>query len=59
MKRKALIKLLEAAGCELIRHGANHDIYFNPANNKKTSVPRHTEIADTLARMIQKQLEVK
>lgn len=58
MKRRKLIQALEAQGCELLRHGKAHDIYRNPANGKRTPVPRHTEIADTLARMICRQLDV-
>jgi len=31
MKRVDLIKTIEAFGCVLIRHGAKHDWYRNPA----------------------------
>jgi len=58
MKRRELIRRLEEAGCELVRHGANHDIYRNPANGRQTAVPRHGEIDDTLYRMICKQLGI-
>ena len=30
MKRVDLVKRLEKGGCKLLRHGAKHDIYFNP-----------------------------
>ncbi len=43
-------------GCYLKRHGANHDIYINPANGRVVPVPRHNEIKNTLARAIRKQL---
>jgi hypothetical protein len=43
-------------GCVLKRHGAKHDIYLNPANGRKTAVPRHTEIRGSLAAAIKRQL---
>lgn len=56
MKRTALVRELTDAGCRLERHGKRHDIYLNPSNGRKAPVPRHTEIADTLCRLIKKQL---
>ncbi len=56
MKRKELIRELEKAGCVLHRHGAKHDIYPNPSTGKKSPVPRHTEIKNSLCRLIWKQL---
>jgi mRNA interferase HicA len=59
MKRGALIKHLTEAGCILYRHGSNHDIYINPANGKKQPLPRHSEIDESLAKHIKKNLGVK
>ena len=56
MKRSALIRSLESMGCVLIRHGGNHDWYQNPSTKVSQPVPRHREIADTLARHILKML---
>ena len=56
MKRQALIRELEAAGCVLVRHGRRHDLYRNPANGHQAPVPRHREIADTLCAIIRRQL---
>jgi mRNA interferase HicA len=56
MKRREFIRELEAAGCELLRHGKRHDIYRNPRNSQQAPVPRHTEIADTLCAIIRRQL---
>lgn len=56
MKRRAFIAFLEKHGCYLLRHGARHDLYVNPANGNKQTVPRHSEIDDQLARHIKKQL---
>lgn len=58
MKRQALIRELEAAGCRLQRHGARHDIDVNPGDGLRAPVPRHAEIADTLARLIKRQLGI-
>jgi len=52
VKRTLLVSMLTESGCVLHRHGGRHDIYFNPANGSKQPVPRHDEIADTLARHI-------
>jgi predicted RNA binding protein YcfA (HicA-like mRNA interferase family) len=56
MKRSELIRQLAERGCVLLRHGARHDIYLNPANGKKQPVPRHPEIDDALAKHIRKYL---
>ncbi|HNW59866.1 MAG TPA: type II toxin-antitoxin system HicA family toxin [bacterium] len=57
MKRKELIRLLEAAGCILIRHGGRHDWYQNPETRACQPIPRHTEIRDSLAQHILKMLK--
>jgi hypothetical protein len=56
MKRQDLIRELEQHGCVLHRHGKRHDIYRNPANGQQAPVPRHTEVKDSLCRLIRKQL---
>ncbi len=50
MKRGELVRQLTEAGCFLYRHGSRHDIYLNPANGKKQTLPRHSEIDETLAK---------
>ncbi len=59
MKRRELIRRLTEMGCVLIRHGAKHDWYQNPATKVAQPVPRHTEIKDSLAKHIIKMLESK
>ena len=44
MKRRKLEKHLRDHGCFLHDHGAKHDIWVNPANEAKASVPRHDVI---------------
>jgi mRNA interferase HicA len=56
MKRKELIKKITSAGCILIRHGAHHDLYKNPATGKRQPIPRHDEIDESLAKHIIKEL---
>ncbi len=56
MKRRDLIRKLKKSGCQLDRHGVQHDLYLNPANGKKAPFPRHSEISESLCRVICKQL---
>ncbi|MEO8347664.1 MAG: type II toxin-antitoxin system HicA family toxin [Acidobacteriota bacterium] len=58
MKRVDLVRHLEAHGCELRREGANHSVFVNRAAGKTSTVPRHREINDFLARKICRDLEV-
>lgn len=58
MKRRDLLHHLEHNGCELLREGANHTVYVNRAARKTSTVPRHREINDFLARKICRDLEI-
>ena len=58
MKRKDLIRHLEAHGCEFLREGGNHTVYVNRAARKSAAVPRHHELNDFLARRICRDLQV-
>jgi mRNA interferase HicA len=58
MKRTVLVRILMNKGCKLVRHGKKHDIFLNPKTNRKAPVPRHTEIADSLCRIIMKQIGI-
>lgn len=58
MKRRALVRHLEEQGCELLREGANHSIFVNRATRKTSTVPRHSEVNDDLARKICKDLGI-
>jgi predicted RNA binding protein YcfA (HicA-like mRNA interferase family) len=59
MKRKQFVRQLKKDGCVLLRAGARHDIYINPATGNKQPVPRHIEIDNALARHIRKYLGLK
>ena len=58
MKRRQLLQHLREQGCELLREGGRHSIYWNPATRRTSSVPRHTEIHDFLARKICRDLDI-
>jgi len=58
MKRVDLIRLIESNGCSLLRQGRKHSVYFNPSNNQTTTVPRHREVNDHLARKICRDLGI-
>jgi predicted RNA binding protein YcfA (HicA-like mRNA interferase family) len=55
MKRAKLVRYLEEHGCYLIREGAGHSVFVNFKTNEMTTVPRHTELGDNLAKEICKQ----
>ncbi|HQU47245.1 MAG TPA: addiction module toxin, HicA family [Pirellulales bacterium] len=44
-----MIQHIESHGCRLLLDRGKHSIYFNPANNQLSAVPRHREINDFLA----------
>jgi mRNA interferase HicA len=58
VKRKAFIQHMQANGCSLIREGGNHSWWGNPSKNRRSSVPRHGEVNDLLARKICKDLDI-
>ncbi len=58
MKRADLVRHLEQHGCLLLREGGSHSVYVNRAARKTSTVPRHREINDYLARKICRDLEV-
>ena len=52
MKRRDLIRHVEKMGCELLREGGNHSVHVNRNQKKVTTIPRHREIDDNLAKRI-------
>jgi len=58
MKRTAFLRHLRACGCVLLREGGRHSWWLNPEQGRRSSVPRHTEIDDNLARKICRDLGV-
>lgn len=58
MRRRELIRHLEMNKCVFLREGKKHTVYYNLSNRKTSTVPRHTEIVDILAKKICKDLEI-
>ncbi len=58
MKRREFIKYLRSNGCKLLREGARHSWWHNPKLNKRSAIPRHSEISDILAHKICKDLGI-
>ena len=58
MKTRQFVQHLKEQGCELYAQGAKHSKVRNKATGKKSTVPRHNEIDDDLAKDICKQLGV-
>ena len=58
MKRGDLLRHLRQHGCYLKREGASHSLWCNPATGHVEAVPRHTEIANNLAKKICRALSV-
>ena len=58
MKRMELLRHLREHGCVFIREGGSHSWWSNPSQNRRSSVPRHAEVNDNLARKICKDLGI-
>lgn len=58
MKRRSLVRHIESMGCEFLREGGNHSIYVNRGEKKTTTIPRHREIDENLAKKICKDLGI-
>jgi len=58
VKRRELIRHLTAHGCALVREGSDHSWWGSAANNRRSALPRHTEINRFLARKICRDLGI-
>jgi len=52
------LRHLHLHGCVLKRESGSHSIWLNPINGQQESVPRHTEVANHLARKICRGLSI-
>jgi len=59
MKRDDLLRHFRQPGCVLLREGGKHSVCVNRGTRKATTVPRHREINDFLAKKICRDLEVQ
>jgi mRNA interferase HicA len=58
VKRRELLRHLEAHGCTFVREGANHTIYQHQGHQTGSVIPRHADIHAHLARKICKDLGI-
>jgi len=58
VKRRDLVARLERHGCRLFREGAAHTVDVNGDRTKTTTIPRHREVHEFLARKICRDLDV-
>jgi mRNA interferase HicA len=58
MKRVDLIRHLEACCCAFLREGGRHTVYVNRTARKVSTIPRHREINDFMAKKICRELEI-
>lgn len=58
MKRNDLIKHIFKEGCVFLREGARHSVFFNPLMKKSSTVPRHKEVDNFLAKKICRDLGI-
>jgi len=58
LKRKLLIAHLHKHGCEMLREGAKHSVFYNPSLGLTSTVPRHSEVDDFLSAKICRDLGI-
>ena len=58
MKRRDLIRYVEKNGCEFLREGGGHTVYVNRKEKRVSTIPRHREIDEYLAKRICKDLGI-
>ncbi len=58
MKRRDLIRHLLTHGCVLLGEGGRHSWWGHATGDRRSAVPRQTEIVDALARKICKDLAI-
>jgi len=58
VKKRDLERHLTEHGCRFARQASRHELWENPANGQRTTVPRHKEIKPPTARGICRQLGV-
>ena len=58
MKRRHLLRHLARYGCTFLREGGNHTVYVNRTAKKVSTIPRHSDINEALARKVCRDLQV-
>jgi mRNA interferase HicA len=58
IKRLDLMRWLQSNGVEVLREGGSHTVLVHRASQRVSTIPRHREINDFLARKICKDLDI-
>ena len=58
MNRRNFEEHLRDHGCEFHHRGGKHDIWWNPSNEKLSSVPRHRTLRKGTVRAVCRELNV-
>ncbi|MCB4757569.1 MAG: type II toxin-antitoxin system HicA family toxin [Elusimicrobia bacterium] len=58
MKRVDLVRHLRQNDCDLLREGGRHSVFINRLTRRASTVPRHREINNFLARKICRDLQI-
>ena len=60
-KYRDIVKILKKSGFEFLRQAAgSHEIWFNPATNRYTTIPNHPgDMLEGTLRAILKQADIK
>ncbi|HUX35748.1 MAG TPA: type II toxin-antitoxin system HicA family toxin [Candidatus Paceibacterota bacterium] len=59
MKRRDFLKHLLKQGCVFVREGGKHSVFLNPGTKRISTVPRHPELDDFLAKKICRDLGIE
>lgn len=59
MKRQRLIRFLLEKRCIFVREGGKHTVFFNPLTKRTSTVPRHSDVNNFLARKICRDLGIE
>ena len=58
MKREGLLRHLRRHGCVVRREGKEHSLMGESAHRTRRTIPRHSEIANLLAKRICRKLSI-
>jgi len=58
MKWRAFISHLSKNNCASLKEGGNHSWWRNRTTNRRSAVPRHSEVNDLLVKKICKDLGI-
>ncbi|MBI2623694.1 MAG: type II toxin-antitoxin system HicA family toxin [Candidatus Liptonbacteria bacterium] len=59
MKRRDLLRYLTSEGCAVLREGAKHTVVVHIPSIRTSTIPRHSEINDFLAKKICRDLGIR